>query len=43
MTSKKRFDIGIISTVNNFDLYKRTLVFFPENFKTFVIDGCQIL
>jgi hypothetical protein len=35
----KRQDIGILTTVNNFSLYKKTIAFFPDNFKTYAIDG----
>jgi hypothetical protein len=39
MKSEKINNIGIITTVNNFDLYNRTVAFFPECYKIFVIDG----
>lgn len=32
-------DIALITTVGNISLYKKTVSFFPENIKLFVIDG----
>ncbi|MFV5703597.1 hypothetical protein ACM55F_17195 [Flavobacterium sp. XS2P12] len=41
MEIKTRQDIGLLTTVNNFALYKQTVTSFPEQFKTFVIDGSE--
>tara|TARA_R110000868_G_scaffold14457_5_gene67369 strand:- start:21019 stop:21819 length:801 start_codon:yes stop_codon:yes gene_type:complete len=32
-------NIGIITTVNNLSLYKKTVAFFPDIFRIFIIDG----
>lgn len=32
-------NIGLITTVSNFSLYKKTVAFFPENIKLIAIDG----
>ena len=31
--------IGILSTVNNFELYKKSSALYPKELKTYVIDG----
>ena len=39
MTNNKKQNIGILTTVNNLSLYKKTLDFFPIDLKTYAIDG----
>ncbi|SFN33169.1 hypothetical protein [Salegentibacter flavus] len=41
MTLIKKDKIGLITTVSNWDLYKKTRPYFPEGIKHFTIDGTQ--
>lgn len=36
---KSYSNIGLITTVSNFSLYKKTVAFFPENIELYAIDG----